>query len=72
MTKKERETLNITLWKLARRYVRAENNGEKEEYLDGYYLSMTTVFNSLNTEISLTDLLVNIKKGMSYEEIFDK
>ena len=72
MTKKEREMLNVTLWKLARRYVRAENNGEKEEYLDGYYLSMTTVFNSLNTEISLTDLLVNIKKGMSYEEIFDK
>ena len=71
MTKKEREMLNVTLWKLARRYVRAENNG-KEEYTDGYYSAMTTVFNSMNTEISLTDLLVYIKKGMSYEEIFNK
>ena len=71
MTKKEKEILNTTLWKLARRYVRTENNG-KEEYIDGYYAAMTTVFNSLNTEISLTDLLVNIKKDMSYEEIFDK
>lgn len=70
MTKKERETLNITLWKLARRYVRAENNSENEEYLDGYYSAMTTVFNSLDTKISLTDLLVYIKRGMSYEEIF--
>ena len=72
MTKKEKEMLNATLWKLARRYARAENNNKNEEYLDGYYSAMTTVFNSLNTEINLTDLLVNIKKGMSYEEIFDK
>lgn len=72
MTKKEKETLNVTLWKLARRYVRNENNGKNEEYLDGYYSAMVTVFSTLNVGIDLTDLLVYIKKGMSYEEIFNK
>ena len=72
MTKKERETMNITLWKLANRYIRAENNGKNEEYLNGYYFSMVTVFSTLNTDIDLTDLLVKIKDGMTYNEIFNK
>lgn len=72
MTKKEKETLNITLWKLARRYVRNENNGKNEEYLDGYYSAMVTVFSTLNVGIDLTDLLVKIEKGMTYDEIFNK
>ena len=72
MTKKEKETLNITLWKLARRYIRNENNGKNEEYLDGYYSAMVTVFSTLNVGIDLTDLLVKIEKGMTYDEIFDK
>lgn len=71
MTKKEREMLNVTLWKLARRYARVENH-YKEEYLDGYYSAMTTVFGSLNTEIDLTDLLIKIKNGETYDEIFNK
>lgn len=72
MTKKERELMNITLWKLASRYVRAENNGKSEEYLDGYYSAMVTVFSTLNTDIDVTDLLVKIEKGMTYDEIFNK
>lgn len=72
MTKKEKETLNITLWKLARRYIRNENNGKNEEYLDGYYSAMVTVFSTLNVGIDLTDLLVKIEDGMTYYEIFNK
>ena len=72
MTKKEKETMNITLWKLASRYVRAENNGKSEEYLDGYYSAMVTVFSTLNTDIDVTSLLVKIEKGMTYDEIFNK
>ena len=72
MTKKEKEMLNVTLWKLARRYVRAYNRGADESYLDGFYSSMRTVFNSLSTGTDLTDLLTKVEKGMTYEEIFDK
>ena len=72
MTKKERELMNITLWKLASRYVRAENNGKSEEYLSGYYSAMITVFSTLNTDIDVTSLLVKIEKGMTYDEIFNK
>lgn len=72
MTKKEKETMNITLWKLASRYVRAENNGKNEEYLDGYYSAMVTVFSTLNTDIDVTSLLVKIENGMTYDEIFNK
>ena len=72
MTKKEKETMNITLWKLASRYVRAENNGKNEEYLNGYYSAMVTVFSTLNTDIDVTSLLVKIEKGMTYDEIFNK
>ena len=72
MTKKEKETMNITLWKLASRYVRAENKGKDEEYLNGYYSAMVTVFSTLNTDIDVTDLLVKIEKGMTYDEIFNK
>lgn len=72
MTKKEKETMNITLWKLASRYVRAENNGKNKEYLDGYYSAMVTVFSTLNTDIDVTSLLVKIENGMTYDEIFNK
>lgn len=72
MTKKERELMNITLWKLASRYVRAENNGKSEEYLNGYYSSMVTVFSTLNAGIDVTSLLVKIENGMTYDEIFNK
>lgn len=72
MTKKEKETMNITLWRLANRYIRAENNGKNEEYLNGYYSAMITVFSTLNTDIDVTSLLVKIEKGMTYDEIFNK
>ena len=76
MTKKERETMKVAFWKLARRYVRAENNDAKEEYLDGYYSAMVTMYTSLDftlkSGVDLTDLLVKIKNGLTYEEIFDK
>ena len=78
ITKKEKETLNITFWKLANRYLRAENKGADNSYLDGYFFAMTTVFHLLSTETDLNqflyliDLLVKIKKGMTYEEIFNK
>ena len=72
MTKKEKEAMNITLWKLASRYVRAENNGKSEEYLSGYYSAMITIFSTLNTDIDVTSLLVKIEKGMTYDEIFNK
>ena len=75
MTKTERETMKVAFWKLARRYVRAENNDEKEEYLDGYYSAMTTMYTSLDftlkSGVDLTDLLVKIKDGMTYDEIFN-
>ena len=76
MTKKERETMKVAFWKLARRYVRAERNGKNEEYLDGYYDAIVAMYTSLDftlkSGVDLTDLLVKIKNGLTYEEIFDK
>ena len=75
MTKKEKEMMKVAFWKLARRYVRAENNDAKEEYLDGYYSAMVTMYTSLDftlkSGVDLTDLLVKIKDGMTYDEIFN-
>lgn len=77
MTKKEKEIMKVALWKSARRYVRAENNGKSEEYLNGYFDAMITMCTSLldfslKSGVDLTDLLVNIKNGMTYDEIFNK
>ena len=35
MTKKERETMNITIWRMAKRYLREENKKD-DDYLEGF------------------------------------
>ena len=75
MTKKEKEIMKVALWKLARKFVRAEKDGKNEEYLNGYFEAMVTMYTSLDfslkSGVDLTDLLVRIKNGETYDEIFN-
>ena len=47
MTKKEKETMNITMWRMAKRYIREENK-KSDDYLEGFYNAMVMVANTLN------------------------
>ena len=67
MTKKEREILNITIWKMARRYIREENK-KNNDYSEGFYNAMVMLANTLN--IDLTHLLIDIENNKLYEDIF--
>ena len=67
MTKKEKETMNITMWRMAKRYIREENK-KSDDYLEGFYNAMVMLANTLN--INLTQLLIDIESNKCYEDIF--
>ena len=67
MTKKERETMNITIWRMAKRYLREENKKD-DDYSEGFYNAMGMLANTLN--IDLTQLLIDIEDNKYYEDIF--
>ena len=67
MTKKEKEIMNITIWKMARRYIREENKKD-DDYSEGFYNAMGMLANTLN--IDLTQLLIDIEDNKYYEDIF--
>ena len=67
MTKKEKETMNITMWRMAKRYLREENKKD-DDYSEGFYNAMGMLANTLN--INLTQLLIDIESNKCYENIF--
>ena len=67
MTKKERETMNITIWRMAKRYLREENK-KNNDYSEGFYDAMVMLANTLN--INLTQLLIDIESDKLYDDIF--
>ena len=67
MTKKEREAMNITIWRMAKRYLREENKKD-DDYSEGFYNAMGMLANTLN--IDLTHLLIDIENNKLYEDIF--
>ena len=69
MTKKEKETMNITMWRMAKRYIREENK-KSDDYSEGFYNAMVMLANTLN--INLTQLLIDIENNKLYEDIFSE
>ena len=67
MKKKEKETMNITMWRMAKRYLREENKKD-DDYSEGFYNAMGMLANTLN--IDLTQLLIDIEDNKYYEDIF--
>ena len=74
MRKSEKEILNITLWKMARRYIRNSiskkykaNKEYSTAWLDGYYSAMSSLSTTLN--VDLTQLLRDIEDDKGFEEI---
>ena len=67
MTKKEKEKMNITIWRMAKRYLREENK-KNNDYSEGFYNAMVMLANTLN--IDLTHLLIDIENNKLYEDIF--
>ena len=67
MTKKEREAMNITIWRMAKRYLREENKKD-DDYSEGFYNAMGMLANTLN--INLTQLLIDIESDKLYDDIF--
>ena len=67
MTKREKETMSITIWRMAKRYLREENK-KNNDYSEGFYNAMVMLANTLN--IDLTQLLMDIENNKLYEDIF--
>ena len=74
MTKKEKEIMNITLWKMALLYTRKSQNEKfksNEEYskgwLDAYYSAMVSLAATLH--VDLTQLLIDIEEGKFFEDV---
>ena len=67
MTKKEKEKMNIAIWRMAKRYLREENK-KNNDYSEGFYNAMVMLANTLN--IDLTHLLIDIENNKLYEDIF--
>ena len=67
MTKREKEKMNITIWRMAKRYLREENK-KNNDYSEGFYNAMVMLANTLN--IDLTHLLIDIENNKLYEDIF--
>ena len=67
MTKREKEKMNITIWRMAKRYLREENKKD-DDYSEGFYNAMGMLANTLN--IDLTHLLIDIENNKLYEDIF--
>ena len=68
MTKREKEKMNITIWRMAKRYLREENK-KNNDYSEGFYNAMVMLANTLN--IDLTQLLIDIEDNKYYEDIFN-
>ena len=68
MTKKEKSTMNLTAWKIARRYLREEKKGASEDKLYGMFAVITTLEYMLGLDINA--VMAEIEKGKTYEEIF--
>ena len=69
MTKKEKEMMNITIWRMAKRYLREENK-KNNDYSEGFYNAMGILANTLN--IDLTQLLIDIENNKLYDDIFSE
>ena len=74
MTKKEKEIMNITLWKMARMYIikaQSEKFKTNEEYskgwLDAYYSAMVSLATTLH--VDLTQLLIDVEEGKYFVDI---
>ena len=74
MTKKEKEIMNIALWKMALLYTRKSQNEKfkaNEEYskgwLDAYYSAMVSL--AMTLHIDLTQLLIDIEEGKFFEDV---
>ena len=74
MTKREKEFMNITLWRMAKKYIRkaqSEKFKANEEYskgwLDGYYSAMASL--AMTLHVDLTQLLIDIEEGKFFEDI---
>jgi hypothetical protein len=74
MTKKEKEIMNITLWKMALLYTRKSQNEKfkaNEEYskgwLDAYYSAMVSL--AMTLHVDLTQLLIDVEEGKYFVDI---
>ena len=74
MTKKEKEIMNIALWKMALLYTRksqSEKFKANEEYskgwLDAYYSAMVSL--AMTLHVNLIQLLIDIEEGKCFEDI---
>ena len=74
MRKKEKEIMNITLWRMGRRYIRngiskkyKANKEYSEGFQDGFYACMSSLAMTLN--VNLTELLRDIQDGKEFEDI---
>ena len=74
MTKKEKEIMNIALWKMALLYSRKSQNEKfksNEEYskgwLDAYYSAMVSL--AMTLHVDLTQLLIEIEAGKFFEDV---
>ena len=67
MTKREKEKMNITIWRMAKRYLREENK-KNNDYSEGFYNAMVMLANTLN--IDLTHILIDIENNKLYDDIF--
>ena len=74
MTKREKEFMNITLWRMAKKYIgkaQSEKFKANEEYskgwLDGYYSAMVSL--AMTLHVDLTQLLIDIEEGKFFEDI---
>ena len=74
MTKREKEFMNITLWKMAKKYIsKAQsekfkaNKEYSEGWLDAYYSAMASLATTLH--VDLTQLLIDIEEGKFFEDI---
>ena len=63
MNKREKELLNITLWRLAKRYIRKSKMYKEYniDWLNGYYSAMIPLAMTLN--VDLNQLLIDIQDG---------
>ena len=67
MNKREKEIMNITLWRLAKNYIRKENNGYGKDWLNGYYSALLSL--SWALKVDLNQLLIDIQDGKIFEDI---
>ena len=74
MKKREKEFMNITLWKMAKKYIsKAQsekfkaNKEYSEGWLDAYYSAMVSL--AMTLHVNLIQLLIDIEEGKCFEDI---